>query len=812
METLWQDVRYGIRTLVKTPAFTAVAVLTLALAIGANTAIFSVVNRVLLTRLPYKQPDRLVMVWEQNPHRKFDRNVVSPANFLDWQDQNSVFERMAAVYDGHITLTGNGEPEQVPIQAVSPGLFSLLGIDPSLGRTFTAEDGQQGHDNIVILSYGLWVRKFGGDPSVVGKTIQLNGQAMPVVGVMPRGFELFVKQGSLIGEQAEFWTPIAFTANSRIRRGRYMTAVARLKPGITLVQAQAEMNTIAARLEKQYPDFNAGWGVNLVVLHDQFNGEIRPTLLVLFGAVGLVLLIACANVANLLLSRASARRKEIALRGALGASRWRIARQLLTEGLLLAGSGGVLGLFLAMWGTDLLLGLSPAGLLNVNNIGIDFRVLGFTAGLSLLTGLIFSFTPAVAAARSSINESLKDGGQTASSAAGSNRQVRHLFVVAEVALALVLLIGSGLLIRSFVRLQAVNPGFHSHHLLTVKLQLPGSKYRQDGARTVFFQELLRRIEALPGVRAASANSFLPFTGMGAATGYEVEGRPALASSQQPVVDVRVVAPGYFQAMGIPVLRGRTFTAREFSEISHVVIINEAMARESWPNEEPIGKHVTINMKDENIPSEIVGIVGDVKDTGLDTTPRAMAYWPHPELAYPFMTLVIRTTSDPLNLVASVRREVWKIDPDQPLSQIATMDQLLSKSMAQRRFSMLLLSIFAALALVLAAVGVYGVMAYAVAQRTHEIGIRMALGAQQRDVLQLVLGEGAKLALAGVGLGLLGAAALTRVLESLLYGIGDKDVTTFLSFAALLLIVSLLACYIPVRRAMRVDPMVALRYE
>ncbi len=812
MDTLWQDLRYSIRMLAKAPGFTAVAILTLALGIGANTAIFSVVNRVLLTRLPYRQPDRLVMVWEKNPHNSSGRNVVSPSNFLDWQDQNTIFEQMAASYDARVNLTGNGEPEEVAIQAVSPNLFSLLGVNAAIGRTFTAEDGQTGHDNVVILSYGLWLRKFGADRNLVGKTLQIDGQAMPVVGVMPRGFDIFVKQGSLINERSELWTPIAFTAKSRGRRGRWLTAIARMKPRITLAQAQAEMDTIASRLEKEYPDFNTHWGVNLVSLHEQFVGEIRPALLVMLGAVCLVLLIACANVANLLLSRSAARRKEIALRAALGASRWRIARQLLTESLLLSAAGGALGLLLAVWGTDLLLRLSPAGLLDVKDLGIDFRVLGFTAGLSLLTGMLFGFAPAFEAARSSINDSLRESGLAGAGSGSGNRRVRQIFVTAEIALSFLLLIGSGLLIRSFLRLQAVSPGFNSENLLTVQLKLPQSKYKDDGAHIVFFNELLRRVNSLPGVRSASAESYLPFTGMGAATGYEVEGRPKPPAGQSPVVDVRVIAPNYFETMGIPLLRGRTFTPRESAEVAHVVIINETMARESWPNEDPIGKRVTIHMKNEDVPSEIVGIVGDIKHQGLDTTPRAMSYWPHPELGYNAMALVIRSASNPKSIVAAVRHEVLQMDPDQPLSNVATMEELMSTSLALRRFSMFLLSAFAALALLLAAVGVYGVMAYTVAQRTHEIGIRMALGAQHQDVVRLVAGEGFKLALSGVAIGLAGAAALSRVLESFLFGVGQRDALTFFSVAALLLATALLACYIPARRATKVDPMVALRYE
>ncbi len=688
----------------------------------------------------------------------------------------------------------------------------MLGVNTAIGRTFTAEDGQAGHDDVVILSYGLWLRKFGGDPNLVGKSIQIDGKSMPVLGVMPRGFDLFIKQGSLINQRSELWTPIAFTEKSRTRGGRFMTTFARLKPGITLAQAQSQMDSIASQLEKEYPDFDARWGVNLVPLNEQFTGEIRPALLVLLGAVCLVLLIACANVANLLLSRAAVRRKEIALRAALGATRWRIARQLLTESLLLATAGGALGLFLAVWGADLLLRISPAGLLDIKNLGIDTRILAFTAAISLLTGLVFGFAPAFEAARSSINSSLQESGRAGRASAGSNRRVRNIFVIAEIALSLLLLVGSGLLIRSFVRLQAVNPGFNPENLLTVQLKIPVSKYKDDGSRITFFSELLRSVNSLPGVRSAASESYAPFTSMGAATDYVVEGRPELPAGQLPVTDVRVVSPNYFETMNIPLVRGRTFNAREATEASHVVIISEAMARESWPNEDPIGKRVTINMLMKNVPSEIIGIVGNVKHQGLDTTPGAMSYWPHPELAYNAMDLVIRTYSDPKGVVGAVRNEVHQMDPDQPLSNIATMEELMSKSMAQRRFSMFLLSTFAALALLLAAVGVYGVMAYSVAQRTQEIGIRIALGAQHQDVLRMVVAEGLRLAVAGVAIGLAGATALSRVMESFLFGVGERDALTFFSVAALLLATALLACYIPARRATAVDPMVALRYE
>ncbi|HEY0003690.1 MAG TPA: ABC transporter permease [Pyrinomonadaceae bacterium] len=809
---LLQDVRYGFRMLWSRPGFSIVAIITLALGIGANTAIFSVVNAVLIRPLSFKSPERLVMVWEHNRPRAIERNVINPANFMDWQEQNSVLEEMAAFYDAPFNLTGVDDPEELPGQVVTTNYFHVLGVQPLMGREFAPDENQAGKDQVAILSYGLWQRRFGSNPAIIGQKVLLNGQPQTVVGVMPPDFNLFIKNSSFTGKKATIWQPLTVTENTRIRRGRFMSAIARLKPGVTLEQAQAEMDRIAANLEQQYPDFNKGWGIRLVPLQQQLVGEIRPALLVLLCAVGLVLLIACANVANLLLARAVTREKEIAIRSALGAARFRIIRQLLTESLLLALLGGVLGLLLAMWGVDLLVALSPPNLLPLGGTGVSLRILGFTLVVSLLTGIIFGLAPALQISRPDLNESLKTGGK--GTAGGTARQrVRNTLVVVEVALALLLLTGSGLLIRSLVRLQSVNPGFDAANVLTARVLLPNSKYGEEHQRVAFFRELLERVERIPGVRSAGAISFLPLTGPGAATSFRIEGRPEPPPGEKLTLDVRVVDQNYFRTMSIPLLKGRNFNAREMNEAAHVVIINEALARKHFPGEDPIGKRLTINMKGpENAPSEIIGVVGDVKHAGLDIEPRGMSYWPHAELAYPFMTLVIRTETDPQGIASSVQREVRAMDKDQPLADVRTMETVLADSVARARFSTLLLSIFAGVALLLSAVGIYGVMAYSVSQRTHEIGIRMALGAQARDILRLVVRQGMLLVLLGVVIGLGASFALTRFMKSLLFGIEAHDPLTLLSVSLILAAIALLACLIPAHRATKVDPMIALHYE
>jgi putative ABC transport system permease protein len=817
VETIVQDLRYALRMLRSNPGFTAVAILTLALGIGANTAIFSVIDSVLLRPLPYQDPAGLVMVWENDSQHPNPHNTVSPPDFLDWQSRNSVFAEMAALFDQRANLTGNGVPQEVVLQDVSANFFSVLGVGPILGPGFTAENGQKGHDDVVILSYGFWKERFAGDPAIIGKTIVLNGHPQTIVGVAPQNFSWFIKDGSFTGAKPQMWSPFVFPASFSDRKdvGRFLTVVARLKPGATVPEAQSQMNTIAARIAEEYPDFNGYWGANVVSVRDQISGDLRPALLILFGAVAFVLLIACANVSSLLLARAAAREREIAVRTAIGASPWRIARQLLTESVLLALIGGGIGVALAVWGTNFLLAASPENLLGLRSIPNDWRVLAFAAGATLLAGLLFGFLPSYISAHSGISETLKEGGR-GSSAGKRRRFARSAFVVAQMCLALVLLAGSGLLIRSFVRLVGVDPGFDASHLLTFKVSLPSSKYGKDPACLAFFRQLLARISALPGVRSVSMNTFPPFSGLGSATVVHVLSQPERSLMDLPVAAVRVIGKDYFPTMQIPLHSGRTFNEQELTAERHVVIINQAFADQYLKGVNPLGQKAVIYMKSleesKNTPSEIIGVVGDVRQMSLDTPAEPTVYWPHPELVISEMTIVVRTTNDPLTLVSAVRSELQQMDPEQPMAAIATMDQLLAGSLSRSRFTMLVLGVFAALALVLACVGIYGVIAYSVTQRTQEFGIRMALGANRRDVLRLVLGLGTRLTLLGIGLGIVAALIVTRLMATLLYGVSATDPLTFTAVALLLAIIALAACYIPARRATRVDPIVALRYE
>ena len=802
------DIRFGIRTLLKTPGFTLVAALTLALGIGANSAIFTVINAVLLSPLPYREPSRLAMIFEAWPSERF--NNVSPANFLDWRKQNRTFEQMAAISETGYVMTASaarpGDAERLQGAAVSWDLFNLLGVNPLRGRGFLPEDDRPDAGRVAILSHGLWQRDFAGDPGVLGKTVTLEGASYTVVGIMPAGFQY---PNKLI----DVWTPIEReidAKNMHWRGSHYLRVVGRLKPGVSLEQASADMNAIARQIKAAAPnDFIAG-ASTVQPLEEYVVGNVRRILVVLLAAVGFVLLISCANVANLMLSRAAVRSREIAIRTAIGAGRARIIRQLLTESVILAVAGGTLGLLIAGWGTDALVALVPDAIPRANEIHVDLRVLAFTFLVSVATGILFGLAPAVAASKADVNETLKEGGR--SSSAGSPRsRLRSALVVCEIALSLMLMIGAGLLIASFARLTGVDSGFKPDNVLTVRLALPEPKYLDNTVMTTFYRRIMGRLQAIPGVDSASAISDLPLTGQAFDNTFKIVGRP-LAPGEFISAQMRWVSPDYFRTMGIPLVRGRAFTDRDNEKSPRVVVINQAMARRFWPGEPAVGKQIVVDFR--NSPDfEIVGIAGDVR-SGLELEQEPYLYVTYPQLPRASMYVALRARGS-LNsgaLAASVRAEVSALDKDVAVYRIRTMNEVMAISVASRRFNMLLLGIFAALALVLAAVGIYGVMAYAVTQRTHEIGVRVALGAQRRDVMRMLMGHGLVLALVGVAVGLAGALALTRLMASLLFGVSSTDATTFAVVSALLTAVTLLASFVPALRATRIDPITALRYE
>ena len=822
LSTLWQDVRYGVRMLLKNPGVTFIVIIALALGIGANSAIFSVVNAVLLRPLPYDQADRLVFLNEKSP--VLDEMSISYPNFTDWRAQNHTFEKIGVYNRGSYNLTGAGEAERIVTAQMSADIFSILRVNALHGRVFTNEEDKPGGAPVVVLSYGLWQRRFGGQTSILNQPITLNGKSYTVIGIMPQSYAY--------PSRAEMYVPAGQLSDSASwkERGNHpgLYGVARLKPGVTIQQADADMNTIAANLEKQYPDSNAGNRVKLQPLIEVFVIDVRRALWVIFGAVGFVLLIACANIANLLLARATARRKEMAIRTAVGASRWRIARQLLTESVLLSLIGGAIGLMLARWGIDLILYVSPDAIPRSREIGLDWTVLAFTIGVSFLTGILFGLIPAIQAGEVDVHETLKESGRGVS----GRQWLRSSLVVVEVATTLVLLIGAGLLIRSFYLLLKVNPGFSHEHLTSFSISLPEKKYANFEAQSGFYNNLLENIRALPGVESVAAASGLPLGNNGWQTGFVIDGQPPPERDHTPLMEACLVTPDYFRAMNIPVLRGRVFTdrddrshlaGRDLSKLSedqrlvaglNKIVIDEEFAKRYWPNEDPIGKRVKIGGDDNDTPPvEVIGVVGRVKMESLNqNSDRVQGYFAYNQVPQSGMTVIIKGASDPNQLISSVRNVVKTIDKDQPIYSPRTMDDIRAESVQGERLNLTLLSLFAGIALVLAIVGIYGVMSYSVTQRTHEIGIRMAIGARPRDVFNMILGHGMKLALIGVGVGLLLAFALTRLMATMLFGVQPTDVTTFVGISVMLITVTLLACYLPGRRATKVEPTISLRYE
>lgn len=798
MDGLLQDLRYGVRMLFKHRGFTAIAVLTLALGIGATTAIFSVVDAVVLRPLPFEEPERVLRMWGQ--FSQGNQASTSPPDFLDYRAQNSTFEEFAAMRPSSFNLTGDAEPERVIGAQVTTNYFRALGIRPVNGRDFSPEEEQPGLNQVAIISEGLWRRRFGGELPVVGKTLTLDGQGYSVVGVAPSATRVL--------DDAELWTPLIFdNPDMKIRRFHFLRAFGRLRAGVSIHQAQADVDAVAAGLEKQYPESNTTWRLRLVPLRDEILGNIRTPLYVLLGAVGFVLLIACANVAGLLLARAAGRQKEIAIRSAMGARPGRLIRQLLTESLVLSIAGGGFGLLVAVWGTALLVKGAPDNIARAGEVGVDTRVLGFTLIVSLLCGIVFGLAPALQTSKPDLNESLKEGGKSTTAGLSHNR-THSFLVVAEIALALVLLIGAGLLIRSFDILQNVDPGFDPTNTLTMRLFLPENKYGEPGKAGAFVDQVLERIAALPGVKAVGTTTHLPLRG-GGDTYFKIEGRPFDGPNQQVTALNPAISHDYLKAIGISVLKGRPFTEQETKGRESKVIISEAFERTYFSGEDPLGKRLIID-RGEPATCEIIGVTRDIKQFSLQSSPVPTMYLPSIEIGRP--TLVVRTSGDPLELTAAVRAAVQAVDKDQPVANVASMQQILSRSVGEPRFRTLLLSVFAALALILAGVGIYGVMSYTVARRTHEIGIRMALGARPGDTIRLVIAQGLTLALIGVGAGLAGAFGLTRLLSSLLFGVSATDPLTFSLIAILLTGVAALACYIPARRAARVDPMIALRCE
>jgi putative ABC transport system permease protein len=804
METIFKDIRYGIRSLAKHPAFTAIALITLALGIGANTAIFSVVNAVLLRPLPFDDPERIVWIWDTAP--QLPTIPTSLPDFLGWKEQNRSFERLAAFQGGSMFVDAGDGSTDTRIGLVTPELFSVFHVSPILGRTFTNEETLPGRFRVAVLSHSMWQSRFGSDPNVSGRTLQLNGATYTIIGVMPAGFSY--------PNRAELWRPLPIDPAKLDPGPHYLNVVGRLKPGITLPQAQADMSTIAARLSQQYKEKNAGHGVKLELLTNVIVGDVGLALYVLLGAVGFVLLIACANLANLMLARVGARQKEIALRTALGASRLRIVRQLLTESIMLAVAGGTTGLLLAIWAVRWIVSLSADTIPRVHEISVDPRVAGFTLFVSVITGVLFGLAPAIQVSRPDLTDALKESGRTT---AGLRRnRLRSALVVTEVALSLVLLVGAGLMMKSFAKLSGVDPGIKPDQVMTMGVAILRAKYPEDEQVAQTYSQILERAAAQPGVVSVGGTSDLPLTGSNTSDSFIIEGRPPIPKEQEPSTEYHVVTPRYFESMGIPLLSGRDFAETDTRRSPNVVIINDAFARRHFAGENPLGHRLKLQGQERD-PLLVVGVVGNARQLGLDQQPT-------PELFVPFlqdplsttyqrsMIIVARSKSEPAAIAGPLRAAVTSVDKGLPVWSLKPMTEYLHDSLSRRRFNLVLLSIFSGVALVLAAIGIYGVISYGVSQRTHEMGIRMALGAKPRDVLKLVVIQAMVLALGGVGIGLLAAFGLTRLLKGLLFSVSVTDPMTFLAITMLMSLIALLACLIPARRATKVDPIVALRYE
>src|SRR5215208_6444143 len=802
MTTLLQDLRFGLRTLAKRPGFALVAVLTLALGIGANTAIFSLVNAVLLRPLPFRDAERLVVVYETT--QSVPRDFISVPNLEDYRAGSRSFEGFATFVPQSVNLTGAGaEPERVFGAFVTSSFFPVVGVEPARGRAFAAEDDVQGGGQVALLAHELWQRRFGADPEIVGKSLTFNGEPYTVIGVMSEGFRFptYAPEVLLPAQKWPNYNPVRSSHNSWV--------VGRLRGGVTRAAAEGELRAIAQRLEEAYPDENRGRGVEVVGLHEQTVEDVRPALLILLGAVGLILAIACSNIANLLLARGAARQREVALRTALGASRLRLLRQFLTETMLLALAGGAVGLLVAQWGVDALLALNPGDLPAAQKVGIDARVLAFSLGLSVLTGFVFGIVPALQLSKTDVTSGLKEGGR----GGGEGRErarLRGAFVVSQVALSLVLLVGAGLLLNSFYRLLRTSPGFNPQNLLTMEYRLPRNRYVKGEQQWAFHREVVERVSHLPGVEAAAVVRGLPFSGNGATLTYAVPGQAPPPPGQEPKSLENAIDPHYLSTVGLPLIRGRNFTPQDGPESPRVMLVNRTLAEKLWPGADPLGKQ--LELPDAKVTASIVGVVGDAKQFDIGESQRPQIYTAYAQNPHIFGTLVVRSRVEPLSLAESVKKTVWSVDPEQPVWKVRTVERLIEMNVAGRRFVLTLMACFAGLAVLLTALGLYGVVSYTVAQRTHEIGIRVALGAQGRDVLRLVLGQGMRLVVVGLALGVVGAFAATKLMAGLLYGVSATDPLTYAAVALLLAAVALLACLVPARRATKVDPMVALRYE